>query len=108
RALTRLSVRYKMQSRAWLKRSCSRPQRFGIRESSTMATALVSASASSAARAAPSRASPPDGAPIVHVVDDDDRGLAALTRLLRAHGFDARGYTSGAEFLLARGGEGPS
>jgi len=73
-----------------------------------MATALVSAAVSSAARAAPSRASPPDGAPIVHVVDDDDRGLAALTRLLRAHGFDARGYTSGAEFLLARGGEGPS
>jgi FixJ family two-component response regulator len=49
----------------------------------------------------------PDPAPIVHVIDDDARGLAALVRRLRVEGFDARGYASGAEFLLARRAEGP-
>jgi FixJ family two-component response regulator len=50
----------------------------------------------------------PDRAPIVHVVDDDERGLQALVRLLQTRGFDARGYRSGAAFLAARSGEGPA
>lgn len=74
-----------------------------------MASAIVSADLSTAAvQSARATAGPTDRAPIVHVVDDDERGLAALTRLLRAHGFDARGYASGEQFLLARGGEEPS
>jgi FixJ family two-component response regulator len=50
--------------------------------------------------ASPGIASTP--AAIVHVVDDDEHGRSALLRLLRAHGFDARGYGSAAEFLVAR------
>jgi FixJ family two-component response regulator len=50
--------------------------------------------------ASPDAASLP--AAIVHVVDDDDHGRSALLRLLRAHGLDAHGYGSAAEFLVAR------
>jgi FixJ family two-component response regulator len=40
--------------------------------------------------------------PIVHVVDDDDSVRDAIVRLLRAAGYDARGYGSAGEFLLRR------
>ena len=40
--------------------------------------------------------------PVVHVVDDDDSFRTALTRLLRAAGYDVRSYPSAGEFLLAR------
>ena len=39
--------------------------------------------------------------PIVHVVDDDDSLRKAVTRLLRAAGYDVRAYASAGEFLLA-------
>jgi FixJ family two-component response regulator len=39
-------------------------------------------------------------APLVHVVDDDESLRTALLRLLRAAGFEARGYGSTGEFLL--------
>lgn len=38
--------------------------------------------------------------PLIHVVDDDDSLRNALLRLLRAAGFEARGYASVGEFLL--------
>jgi FixJ family two-component response regulator len=41
--------------------------------------------------------SPPSG--IVYVLDDEPEMVKALTRLLRARKFDARGFTSAAEFL---------
>src|SRR5262245_62041372 len=40
--------------------------------------------------------------PIVHVVDDDDSLRTAVTRLLRAAGYEARAYPSAGEFLLAQ------
>jgi FixJ family two-component response regulator len=40
--------------------------------------------------------------PVVHVVDDDNSVRNALLRLLRAAGYEARGYPSAGEFLLAR------
>lgn len=40
--------------------------------------------------------------PIVHVVDDDDSVRNAVMRLLQTAGYQARGYGSAAEFLLAR------
>jgi FixJ family two-component response regulator len=40
--------------------------------------------------------------PIVHVVDDDDSLRTAVMRLLRAAGYEVRGYPSAGEFLLAR------
>src|SRR5262249_30563217 len=40
-------------------------------------------------------------APIIHVVDDDDSLRTAVMRLLRAAGYEVRGYPSAAEFLLA-------
>src|SRR5262249_51050452 len=40
--------------------------------------------------------------PIIHVVDDDDSLRAAVTRLLRAAGYEVRSYPSAGEFLLAR------
>lgn len=39
--------------------------------------------------------------PTVHVIEDDNRTRTALLRLLRAEGFDANGYGSAAEFLIA-------
>jgi RNA polymerase sigma factor (sigma-70 family) len=40
-------------------------------------------------------------AAVVHVVDDDDSMRTALTRLLRAKGYETRGYRSAGEFLMA-------
>ena len=45
--------------------------------------------------------------PIIHVVDDDKSFRTALTRLLRASGYEARGYASAAEFLGADPGAAP-
>jgi FixJ family two-component response regulator len=39
--------------------------------------------------------------PIVHVVDDDDSLRKAVTRLLRAAGYDVRAYGSAGDFALA-------
>ena len=39
--------------------------------------------------------------PIVYVVDDDDSLRKAVTRLLRAAGYDVRAYASAGEFALA-------
>jgi FixJ family two-component response regulator len=38
--------------------------------------------------------------PLVHVVDDDDALRTSLLRLLRAAGFEVRGYASTGDFLL--------
>src|SRR4029453_16222398 len=38
--------------------------------------------------------------PIIHVVDDDDSVRVALTRLLRAKGYETRAYKSAGEFLM--------
>ena len=40
--------------------------------------------------------------PIIHVVDDDESLRTAVTRLLRAAGYEVRSYPSAGEFLLAR------
>jgi FixJ family two-component response regulator len=45
--------------------------------------------------------------PVVHVVDDDDSLRTAVTRLLRAAGYEVRGHCSAGEFLLARPGSTP-
>jgi FixJ family two-component response regulator len=37
----------------------------------------------------------------IHVVDDDDQFQTAIIRLLRAAGYEARGYKNAGEFLLA-------
>jgi FixJ family two-component response regulator len=42
--------------------------------------------------------------PIIHVVDDDDSLRTVVMRLLRAAGYEVRGYPSAGEFLLARTG----
>jgi len=39
--------------------------------------------------------------PIVHVVDDDDSFRTAVTRLLRAAGYEVRSHASAGDFLLA-------
>src|SRR5262245_5286089 len=39
--------------------------------------------------------------PIVHVVDDDDSLRKAITRLLRAAGYEVRAYSSAGEFALS-------
>jgi FixJ family two-component response regulator len=44
---------------------------------------------------------------IVHVVDDDTSFRTALLRLLRAAGYEVRGYPSAGEFLLAQRGNTP-
>src|SRR6478752_5704988 len=44
---------------------------------------------------------------IIHVVDDDDSLRTAVMRLLRAAGYEVRGYPSAGEFLLARPGNVP-
>jgi FixJ family two-component response regulator len=38
--------------------------------------------------------------PVVHVVDDDESFRVASVRLLRAAGYEARGYASAGDFLL--------
>jgi FixJ family two-component response regulator len=40
--------------------------------------------------------------PVIHVVDDDDSLRTAVMRLLRAAGYEVRGYPSAGEFMLAR------
>ena len=45
--------------------------------------------------------------PIIHVVDDDESLRTAVMRLLRAAGYEVRGYPSAGEFLLARPGNMP-
>jgi RNA polymerase sigma factor (sigma-70 family) len=45
--------------------------------------------------------------PLVHVVDDDDSLRAAVTRLLRAAGYEVRSHPSVGEFLLAWSGNAP-
>lgn len=42
-----------------------------------------------------------EGVPVVHVIDDDDSVRKAVTRLLKAAGYEAQGYASAGEFLLA-------
>lgn len=42
--------------------------------------------------------------PIIHVVDDDDSFRTAVMRLLRAAGYEVRGYPSAGEFLMANTG----
>jgi FixJ family two-component response regulator len=44
---------------------------------------------------------PTDESPAVHLVDDDDALRTALSRLLRAAGYEVRVYASAAEFLMA-------
>lgn len=43
----------------------------------------------------------PEVKSIVHVVDDDDSLRAAISRVLRAEGYEVRGYASAGEFALA-------
>jgi RNA polymerase sigma factor (sigma-70 family) len=45
--------------------------------------------------------------PIIHVVDDDESFRAALTRLLRAAGYEVQSYPAAGEFLLARPANAP-
>jgi FixJ family two-component response regulator len=40
------------------------------------------------------------GAPLIHVVDDDESLRTALLRLLSAAGFEAKGYSSTGDFLI--------
>jgi FixJ family two-component response regulator len=48
-----------------------------------------------------------NGTATIHVVDDDESLRTALLRLLKAAGFEARGYASTGEFLLHPPLEGP-
>jgi FixJ family two-component response regulator len=45
--------------------------------------------------------------PIIHVVDDDDSVRVALTRLLRAKGYETRAYKSAGEFLMETRADAP-
>ena len=45
--------------------------------------------------------------PVVHVVDDDASMRTAVSRLLRAAGYEVRAYASAGEFLVAGPGEAP-
>ena len=45
--------------------------------------------------------------PLIHVVDDDDSFRTAVMRLLRAAGYEVRGYPSAGEFLLTRAADAP-
>jgi FixJ family two-component response regulator len=47
------------------------------------------------------------GKTLIYVVDDDDSFRTGLIRLLHAAGYDARGFASAAEFLLAHRNERP-
>jgi len=46
-------------------------------------------------------------APVIHVVDDDEQFQLAILRLLRAAGYEARGYKNAGHFLLAKIEPGP-
>lgn len=46
-------------------------------------------------------------APMIHVIDDDESVRKAVTRLLKAAGYEARSYASAGEFLLADPRPGP-
>jgi len=48
-----------------------------------------------------------EAAAVVHVVDDDEALRTALSRLLRASGFEVRTHASAGSFLLAGPPEGP-
>ena len=45
--------------------------------------------------------------PTVHIVDDDVSFLSAISRLLRASGFEVQTFTSAADFLAAREQDAP-
>jgi len=50
-----------------------------------------------------------NGSPaVVHVVDDDSSLRTAVTRLLRAAGYEVRAYSSAGEFLMCERDEGPA
>src|SRR5262245_19334683 len=44
---------------------------------------------------------------IIHVVDDDESFRTAMTRLLRAAGYEVRSYPTAGEFLLTRRADTP-
>jgi FixJ family two-component response regulator len=44
----------------------------------------------------------PDESPAIHLVDDDEALRTALSRLLRAAGYEVRVYASAVDFLIAR------
>jgi FixJ family two-component response regulator len=48
-----------------------------------------------------------ENVPVVHVVDDDASFLTAISRLLRANGFNVKTYPSAHEFLLQRDADAP-
>lgn len=48
-----------------------------------------------------------DPIPIIHVIDDDDSVRKAVTRLLKAAGYEAQGYANAGEFLIATNHSGP-
>jgi FixJ family two-component response regulator len=43
--------------------------------------------------------------PMIHIVDDDDSVRTAVMRLLRAAGYEVRGYSCAGELLLAKPGQ---
>jgi FixJ family two-component response regulator len=45
--------------------------------------------------------------PLIHIVDDDDSVRTAVTRLLRAAGYEVRSHSSAGEFLLSRPSDAP-
>jgi len=45
--------------------------------------------------------------PMIHVIDDDDSFRTAITRLLKAAGYEVRGYADCGDFLLASPVNGP-
>jgi RNA polymerase sigma factor (sigma-70 family) len=48
-----------------------------------------------------------DPIPLVHVVDDDDAARKAVTRFIKALGYQVQGYASAGEFLAAQPMKGP-
>ena len=47
------------------------------------------------------------GSPTVHIVDDDASFLSAISRLLRASGFEVKTFSSAADFLAKRENDAP-
>jgi FixJ family two-component response regulator len=45
--------------------------------------------------------------PIIHLVDDDESFQTAIARLLRAAGYEVRGYANAGDFLLSHFDDGP-
>lgn len=45
--------------------------------------------------------------PVIHVVDDDESFQEGMSRLLRAAGYDVRGYVNAGDFLLSHVDDGP-